>query len=65
MKTLVAGSNGMVSGVPARVGWARQWPRWTPYATVAWTLVYAALGLYWAVSGMGSYASGAICRLWV
>jgi len=51
MKTLLAGSDGMVSGVPARVGWARQWPRWTPYAAVAWSLVYAALGLYWAVSG--------------
>ncbi len=59
MKTLVAGSNGMVSGVPARVGWAHQWPRWTPYAAVAWSLVYAALGIYWAVSGHGfPFASG-------
>jgi hypothetical protein len=39
--------------VPARVGWVRDWPRWTPYAVVAWSLVYAALGLYWAVSGRG------------
>ncbi len=53
MKTLVAGSSGMADVVPARVGWARQWPRWTPYAAVAWSLVYAALGLYWAVSGHG------------
>ena len=39
--------------VPARVGWVRDWPRWTPYSAVAWSLVYAALGLYWAVSGRG------------
>ena len=59
VKTPIAGSDGMVSGVPARVGWARQWLRWTPYAAVAWSLVYAALGLYWAVSGHGfPYASG-------
>jgi hypothetical protein len=45
--------------VPARVGWVRDWPRWTPYAAVAWSLVYAALGLYWAVSGRGfPYAPG-------
>ncbi len=39
--------------VPPRVGWARDWPRWAPYAAVAWSVVYAALGLYWAVSGRG------------
>ena len=37
--------------VSARVGWVRNWPRWAPYAAVAWSLIYAALGLYWAVSG--------------
>jgi hypothetical protein len=36
--------------IPARGG-IRDWQRWTPYAAVAWSLVYAALGLYWAVSG--------------
>lgn len=39
--------------VPARVGWVRDWPRWTPYAAVAWSLIYGALGVYWAVSGRG------------
>ncbi len=31
----------------------RDWQRWAPYAAVAWSLLYAALGLYWAVSGRG------------
>lgn len=39
-----------INAIPVRVGWARDWRRWTPYAAVAWSLVYAALGLYWAVS---------------
>jgi hypothetical protein len=52
MKTLVAGSKGMASVVPAREG-VRDWQRWAPYAAVAWSLVYAALGVYWAVSGRG------------
>ncbi len=47
--------------VPARVGWVRDWPRWTPYAAVAWSLVYAGLGLYWGVSGRGfPYAPGLV-----
>jgi hypothetical protein len=53
MKTLIAGSTGMASVVPARGGGVRDWQRWAPYAAVAWSLIYAALGLYWAVSGRG------------
>lgn len=53
MKTLLAGSNGMASVVPARGGGVRDWQRWAPYAAVAWSLIYAALGVYWAVSGRG------------
>jgi hypothetical protein len=34
-------------------GRVRDWQRWAPYAAVAWSLVYAALGVYWAVSGRG------------
>ena len=34
-------------------GGVRDWQRWAPYAAVAWSLVYAALGVYWAVSGRG------------
>lgn len=35
------------------VGGVRDWQRWTPYAAVAWSLVYAALGVYWAAGGRG------------
>jgi len=31
----------------------RDWRRWAPHAAVTWSLAYAALGLYWAVSGRG------------
>ncbi len=41
------------SGVSARSAGGRGWQRWAPYAAVAWSLVYAALGIYWAVSGRG------------
>ncbi len=53
MKTLIAGSNGMASVVADRGGGVRDWQRWTPYAAVAWSLIYAGLGIYWAVSGNG------------
>ena len=45
--------SGMTRAAPARVGWGRSWQRWAPYAAVAWSLFYAALGVYWAVSGGG------------
>src|SRR5512140_928431 len=53
MKTLLDSSMGMASVVPARGGGIRDWQRWAPYAAVAWSLIYAALGVYWAVSGRG------------
>ena len=53
MKTLIAASNGMAGVVPARSGGVRDWRRWAPLAAVAWSLLYAALGVYWAVSGRG------------
>ena len=43
----------MVSAVPDRGGGVRDWQRWAPYAAVVWSLVYAALGVYWVVSGGG------------
>jgi hypothetical protein len=43
----------MASVVPARGGGVRDWQRWVPYAAVVWSLVYAALGVYWVVSGRG------------
>lgn len=39
--------------IPAEVSRRGGWLHWTPYAAVAWSLFYAALGLYWAVSGRG------------
>ena len=36
-----------------RVGGVRDWQRWAPYAAVVWSLVYAALGGYWAAGGLG------------
>ena len=48
----------------ARRNSIRDWPRWTPYAAVAWSLVYAALGLYWVVSGRGfPYAPGLVSSI--
>jgi hypothetical protein len=53
MKTLIADANGMTNAVPARSGGIRGWQHWAPYAAVAWSLLYAMLGIYWAVSGGG------------
>jgi hypothetical protein len=50
MKNQVVGTAGVVS---TRGGSVRDWQRWAPYAAVAWSLVYAALGIYSAVSGGG------------
>jgi hypothetical protein len=44
---------GTVEAVPVRGGWAGDWQRWAPYAAMAWSLIYAALGITWAVSGRG------------
>jgi hypothetical protein len=41
------------NGVPARGSGVRDWQRWAPYAAVVWSLVYGALGVYWAASGRG------------
>lgn len=43
----------MASEAPARRGRVRGWPYWTPYAALAWSMVYAVLGLFWALSGRG------------
>src|SRR4030042_2029197 len=60
MKTLIAKSNGMAGVIPAR-GRVRDWQRWVPFAALAWSLFYAALGLYWAVSGRGfPFAAGLV-----
>ena len=51
MKTLMTGSNERTSVVPAHRGGIRDWQRWVPYAAVIWSLLYAALGIYWAING--------------
>jgi hypothetical protein len=44
---------GTVGAEPARGGRFRAWQRWAPYAAVAWSLLYAGLGVYGAVRGHG------------
>jgi len=39
--------------MPTYGGGVRDWQRWTPYTAVVWSLVYAALGIYWVVGGPG------------
>src|SRR5512140_3474618 len=46
-------ASGTAEVLPARAESVRGWPRWAPYAAVVWSLVYAALGVSWAVSGRG------------
>jgi hypothetical protein len=53
MKEAIKMSNSTTKAVPDRGGGIRDWQRWGPYAAVAWSLIYAALGGYWAVSGRG------------
>jgi hypothetical protein len=43
----------IINVMPARGERIRDWQRWSPYAAVTWSLIYAALGIYWAVSGCG------------
>lgn len=52
-KILLRKGSEMASVVPAHSGEVRDWQRWAPYAAIAWSLIYAALGVYWAVSGRG------------
>ena len=53
MKTLIAGSNRKAGVASARGGGVRDWQRWAPYAAVIWSLLYAVLGVYWAIGGRG------------
>jgi len=39
---------------PATVpGWWRRWPTWSPYAAMAWSVLYGALALSWAAGTPG------------
>lgn len=54
MNDIILGKgNEIARVVPTRGGGVRDWQRWAPYAAVVWSSVYAALGVYWAVSGRG------------
>ena len=53
MNKILIRTGGMDSVIPTRGGGIRDWQRWVPYAAVAWSLVYAALGVYWAMGGRG------------
>ena len=50
MNKILVGTGGMKSAVPTHGG-VRDWQRWVPYATVVWSVLYAALGVYWAMGG--------------
>ena len=49
------GTKGIVTG-RVRIAPRRQltrWPGWVGYAAATWSLIYGALGLYWALGGTG------------
>ncbi len=39
--------------VPSGLRRFRDWPAWAPYAAAAWSLAYAALGIWWSFGGGG------------
>ncbi len=45
--------NTTAQSVPNPGKWKRSWQYWTPIAAVAWSLIYAGVGLYGWVSGQG------------
>src|SRR5512135_857708 len=60
MWTMKSQAMGAAGDVRVRGGRAGDWQRWAPYAAVAWSLIYAALGITWAVTRGGfPYAPGA------
>ena len=49
------------AAAPARHGGVLDWQSWAPYAVIAWSLIYAALGIYWVLSGRGfPYSQGSM-----
>ncbi|MRR28967.1 hypothetical protein EG834_01220 [bacterium] len=52
-KTLLGERSGGLHALPARNAEVRGWQHWAPSAAVIWSLIYAALGLYWGLSGHG------------
>src|SRR3989304_10456518 len=63
-KSILRKRSSMTSVVAAHGGGIRGWQRWALNVAVVWSLIYAALGLYWAVSGQGfPYASGLVASI--
>lgn len=53
MSTVKTGGMGKKVARVAKPRWWRLWPGWIGYAAAVWSLVYGALGLYWALGGAG------------
>jgi hypothetical protein len=53
MNTMSVESNVQAKETSKTKGVARDWPRWTPYAAVVWSVVYGIVGLFWAMGGNG------------
>ena len=52
-KIQLGNENRVANVVPVRGERIHNWQHWIPYAAIAWSLIYAVLGIYWAVSGRG------------
>jgi len=52
-KILSRNESRVANVVPVRGEKVRDWQHWILYAAIAWSLIYATLGIYWAVSGRG------------
>ncbi len=44
---------GTIEGASRRGARVGGWQHWAPYAALAWSLLYGALGIYWAAGGSG------------
>jgi hypothetical protein len=52
-KAVLGNRSGTVRVATTQAGGVSDWQRWAPYAAVGWSLLYAALGFYWALGGPG------------
>lgn len=53
MQSPADNSNELVVIPRPQPGGGRGWQRWAPYAAMAWSLIYAGLGAFWAAGGRG------------
>jgi hypothetical protein len=52
-ENLTRRTHGAVTNRTKEARWWRRWPEWVGYAAGAWSLLYAALGVYWTLGGAG------------